>query len=57
MKDKKERLLEEQEAPLKNTDHAFVQVSKDGSPHLPDRAKEQDPKEKQTESSPRTTRP
>ena len=27
--------LKEQEAPEKNTDHAFVQVSKDGSPSIP----------------------
>jgi hypothetical protein len=26
----------EQEAPEKNTDKAFVQVGKDGAPHMPD---------------------
>ena len=31
----KERQFDEQEAPLKNTDHAFVQVSEDGSPKIP----------------------
>ena len=32
--DKKETHLQEQEAPLKNTDNAFVKVNKDGSPSL-----------------------
>jgi hypothetical protein len=27
--------FEEQDAPLKNTDHAFVQVKEDGSPYMP----------------------
>jgi len=35
--------LQEQQAPLKNTDKAFVQVSKDGSPLVP---KEKEDKEK-----------
>lgn len=40
--------LDEQEAPLKNTDHAFVQVNKDGSPGMPDAndRKEMEEKEK-----------
>lgn len=29
------KILEEQEAPLKNNDHAFVQVGKDGHPVFP----------------------
>ncbi len=29
------KILEEQEAPLKNSDHAFVQVGKDGHPVFP----------------------
>lgn len=33
--DKNEHILQEQDAPLKNTDDAFVQVSKDGSPAIP----------------------
>lgn len=33
--DKKEKQFVEQEAPLKNTDKAFVQVNKDGSPLIP----------------------
>jgi hypothetical protein len=35
MENKRENQFQEQEAPLKNTDKAFVQVSKDGSPHMP----------------------
>jgi hypothetical protein len=31
----KNQKMEPQEAPLKNTDNAFVQVSKDGSPAIP----------------------
>ena len=31
----RENQFPEQEAPLKNTDKAFVQVNKDGSPHMP----------------------
>lgn len=34
--DKKEKQFVEQDAPLKNTDKAFVQVSKDGSPLMPE---------------------
>lgn len=30
--------LEEQQAPLKNTDHAFVQVGRDGEPVIPQRS-------------------
>lgn len=33
--DKNEKTLQEQEAPLKNTDDAFVKVSRDGSPNFP----------------------
>lgn len=40
MNDPKEK-LREQEAPEKNTDNAFVQVSSDGSPEMPE-TKEQD---------------
>jgi hypothetical protein len=28
--------LQEQEAPLKNTDNAFVKVGEDGKPHMPE---------------------
>ena len=34
--DTKEKQFVEQEAPLKNTDEAFVQVNKNGSPLIPD---------------------
>jgi len=37
----KDRKMEPQEAPLKNTDNAFVRVSDDGSPSIPDTASEQ----------------
>lgn len=36
MKDEQTK-FEEQTAPLKNTDKAFVQVSKDGSPVMPEK--------------------
>ena len=39
--DKKEKQFVEQEAPLKNTDKAFVQVNKDSSPLMPDPGKQQ----------------
>lgn len=42
MKDEKIQ-LEEQQAPLKNTDKAFVQVSKDGSPSMPETDSENNP--------------
>ena len=45
--DKKDTDLQEQEAPLKNTDNAFVQVSEDGSPSIP---KEDKPEAGETKS-------
>lgn len=33
--------LEEQQAPLKNTDHAFVQVGHNGEPVIPERSGEE----------------
>jgi hypothetical protein len=56
MREKKERILEEQKAPLKNTDHAFVRVNKDGSPELPRTAENQGLKEKQEEERTRNRR-
>jgi hypothetical protein len=41
--DSKETKLHEQDAPLKNTDDAFVQVGEDGLPIIP---KQEDEKEK-----------
>ena len=32
----KEKQFNEQDAPAKNTDQAYVQVSEDGSPRMPD---------------------
>ena len=34
-----ENKLQEQKAPVKNTDNAFVQVGEDGAPKIPDDAK------------------
>lgn len=34
--------LEEQQAPLKNTDHAFVQVGRDGEPIIPQRSSDEE---------------
>lgn len=41
MEDKK-KILEEQEAPLKNTDDAFVQVGHDGEPVIPEAEEKKD---------------
>jgi hypothetical protein len=57
MREKKERILEEQKAPLKNTDHAFVRVNKDGSPELPRSTESQRSKQKQDEQRPPNHRP
>lgn len=46
--DKDQEQFQEQDAPLKNTDHAYVKVSEDGSPMMPDKGQEKD---KKTESS------
>lgn len=40
--DKNERNLTEQEAPEKNTDHAFVKVGDDGKPVMPVEDKQQE---------------
>lgn len=37
---KEKKNLREQEAPLKNTDNAFVKVGKDGAPVMPERQEE-----------------
>ena len=57
MSDKKERILEEQKAPLKNTDHAFVRVSKEGTPEMPRPAQEEKIKEKQEPGTSRGNKP
>jgi hypothetical protein len=47
MKEEKETIYQEQDAPLKNTDKAFVQVGQDGEPVVPKRDYEQQsPEEK-----------
>lgn len=38
--DEKDNLLQEQSAPLKNTDHAFVKVGQDGEPIIPNQEEE-----------------
>ena len=40
--DENEKKFPEQNAPLKNTDDAFVQVNKDGSPVMPNSKKKTD---------------
>ncbi|HET7896679.1 MAG TPA: hypothetical protein VFL47_03400 [Flavisolibacter sp.] len=40
MEDKNQNRLQEQEAPLKNDDRAFVQVGKNGEPVFPEPANE-----------------
>lgn len=49
MEKKKDSGLVEQEAPWKNTDRAFVRVSKDGSPEMPAHPAESEQKERQEE--------
>lgn len=39
--DQKDQILAEQKAPLKNTDHAFVQVGSDGEPVMPKQEQEE----------------
>ena len=43
----------EQQAPAKNTDNAFVQVSEDGSPSIPKETTEKTTSEEETERSSR----
>ena len=45
-----ENKLQEQEAPLKNTDNAFVQVNKDGSPLMPSSNEEKKEETKREEN-------
>ena len=46
-----ENELREQEAPLKNTDRAFVQVNKDGHPEMPRSGVNQDKQSNETTQS------
>lgn len=48
------KILEEQQAPLKNSDHAFVQVGKDGHPVFPKTGQE---KKEETKETDRDTTP
>lgn len=51
--ERNENRFEEQEAPLKNTDNAFVKVGEDGKPEMPVEGKEapqQQEKEQQKET-------
>jgi hypothetical protein len=49
--DTKEKKFEEQDHPLKNTDQAFVQVGKDGSPVIPNTADDKKTGEKTENTS------
>ena len=44
-----DKTLHEQQAPLKNTDDAFVQVGKDGEPVIPQTAEDKASEEKKEE--------
>jgi len=50
--EKEQEKLQEQQAPLKNHDHAFVQVGKDGKPVIPQTDEQ---KHEQTKDDERTT--
>lgn len=50
--EKNEKQLQEQDAPRKNGDNAFVQVGKDGEPVIPQGS---DKKEQQADKSDRVT--
>lgn len=52
--EKKPTRFEEQQAPIKNTDNAFVKVSKDGSPVIPDVSKDKSKKVRNRDGSPTT---
>jgi hypothetical protein len=49
--EKEKENLQEQEAPLKNTDNAYVKVGKDGAPEFPDKEKEKGKEEEKQEST------
>jgi len=49
--DTKDRTFEEQDHPLKNTDHAFVQVGKDGEPVIPKQTNEESKEKSSNKSS------
>jgi hypothetical protein len=51
--DTKNQKFEEQDHPLKNTDHAFVQVGKDGEPVFPKQSPD-DSKDENNRDSPTT---
>lgn len=48
--EKEETKFNEQQAPEKNTDNAFVQVGKDGQPVIPDHEKHSETKSTQPEA-------
>ena len=49
--DNKDKKFEEQDHPLKNTDHAFVQVGKDGAPVIPKQTSDDREEQSSDESS------
>jgi hypothetical protein len=50
--EQKDQLLTEQKAPLKNTDHAFVQVGSHGEPVIPAHEQEEREQQKREEDQP-----
>jgi hypothetical protein len=54
--DKKKDRLQEQDAPLKNTDHAFVRVNKDGTPFIPKSAEKNKAEKKEREKPDKSNR-
>ena len=51
----KDSKFPEQEAPVKNTDHAFVKVAQDGSPEIP-KVEQPDNKNREEEKPEETSR-
>ena len=51
--DTNEKKLQEQDAPVKNTDHAFVQVGSDGQPVIPQTTNDEKDKQHATKESQR----
>lgn len=52
--EKDQKILDEQQAPLKNSDNAFVQVGKNGEPVIPETAERNEDRAEERE---RTTTP
>ena len=50
--DENKNRLQEQQAPEKNTDKAFVRVNHDGSPAIPETAKQEEKEKTRTSEKP-----